>query len=202
MQLLLASSSPYRRQQLAQLGLPFDWASPDIDETPYPDESVDACVQRLSEQKARALAAQYPQHWIIGSDQACSLNGEVVSKPGNHEQARQQLLASSGQRICFSTGVALWHAGEITSAVEHVEVQFRPLSAEEIEDYLMLEQPYDCAGSFKVESLGIHLFDALHGRDINSLIGLPLIRLCDLMRAAGLNPLGLAAHYRKTTRLA
>jgi MAF protein len=193
MQLLLASSSRYRRQQLAQLGIPFDWASPDIDETPYVDETIDAYVQRLAEQKALAMAAQYPQHWIIGSDQACSLNGAVVSKPENHDNARQQLLASAGKTIRFSTGIALWHQGKTSSAVEHFDVQFRALSAEEIEDYLRLEQPYDCAGSFKVEGLGIHLFEALHGRDINSLIGLPLIRVCDLMRAAGLNPLQLAA---------
>lgn len=195
MQLLLASSSSYRRQQLTQLGLSFDWASPDIDETPHPNESIDAYVQRLSEQKALAMATQYPQHWIIGSDQACSLNGKVVSKPGSHELARQQLADSSGKTIRFSTGVALWHNGNISSTVEHIDVQFRSLSDEDIEHYLTLEQPYDCAGSFKIEGLGIHLFVALHGRDFNSLIGLPLIGLCDLMRAAGLNPLQLASEH-------
>lgn len=192
MKLLLASSSPYRKSQLAQLGIPFEQANPNIDETPLPEESIDAYVARLALAKALAIQPQYPDYWIIGSDQSCSINGKIVGKPGNFAKARQQLLACSGHNVRFHTAVALIHGTHIGQRTEHFDVSFRELTSAEIEDYLHLEQPYDCAGSFKVEGLGIHLFDGLAGRDINSLIGLPLIALCDLMRDAGLNPLALA----------
>ncbi|MGB1091265.1 MAG: Maf family protein [Oceanobacter sp.] len=191
MNLLLASSSPYRQQQLSQLGIPFEQASPDIDETPLSGETIDVYVQRLAEEKAKALQSQWADYWIIGSDQSCSLDGEIVGKPGNFETAFEQLKRCSGKQIRFHTGVALLHPDGIQSCVEHFDVQFRKLSDEEITSYLRKEEPYDCAGSFKVEGLGIHLFEHLDGRDINSLIGLPLIALLDLMRSAGLSPLEL-----------
>ncbi|WP_221800808.1 Maf family protein [Oceanobacter mangrovi] len=189
MKILLASSSPYRRQQLQQLGLPFDCASPDIDETPLVHESIDDYVLRLARQKAEVLASDWPEHWIIGSDQSCSLNGTIVGKAGNLERAQQQLRDCSGQRIRFATAVALWHQGQCRTALEPIEVQFRQLTDADILHYLQLEQPFDCAGSFKIEGLGIHLFEGIYGRDFNSLIGLPLIALLELFRQAGANPL-------------
>jgi MAF protein len=191
MKLLLASSSPYRRQLLQQLQLPFDYLAPDIDESPLIDESPRAYVKRLAQAKATALVDSHPRHWIIGSDQTCVVNGEIVGKPGNRERAIAQLQACSGQCVDFYTGLALYRPedGRCFSLVEPFTVHFRSLSHEEIEHYVDLEQPFDCAGSFKVEGLGIHLFENLEGRDYNSLIGLPLIALCNLMRQAGLSPL-------------
>ncbi len=196
MKLLLASSSPYRRQLLQQLGIPFDWASPDVDETPLPHESPAAYVERLAIAKANALADVYPDHWIIGSDQTCVVNNDIAGKPGNRDRAIAQLSACSGQTVCFFTGLALRSPAPVkqtTSCVEPFDVQFRALSDADISTYVDMEQPFDCAGSFKVEGLGIHLFDALNGRDYNSLIGLPLIALCDLMRKAGISPLSALA---------
>ncbi len=194
MKLLLASCSPYRRELLARLRIPFDCASPDIDETPSANESPQDYVARLAYEKARALAAQYPQHWIIGSDQTCVLNNQICGKPGNHDNAVAQLQRANGQRVSFYTGLCLLNSdrGEYYSLTEPFHVHFRNLSDAEIERYVALEQPYDCAGSFKVEGLGINLFEKLEGRDANSLIGLPLIGLLDLMRKAGLQPLELA----------
>ena len=193
MKLLLASSSPYRRQLLQQLRLPFEHASPNIDETPIPDESPRDYVERLAQSKATALVDTYPRHWIIGSDQTCVVNGQIVGKPGNRERAIAQLQACAGEAVDFYTGLALYRPddGRCFSLVEPFTVQFRALSTEEIEHYVDLEQPFDCAGSFKVEGLGIHLFESLEGRDYNSLIGLPLIALLDLFRKAGLSPLRL-----------
>lgn len=190
--LLLASSSPYRKTLLNRLGLPFTCASPDIDETPHQGESADVLATRLAESKARALAPRFPGHWIIGSDQvACLPDGSLLSKPGDHKQATKQLLQSSGHRVLFLTGVALLDSdsGKLESHCEPYSVLFRLLTAEEIEAYLLREQPYDCAGSFKMEGLGISLFEALEGRDPNSLVGLPLIALNDMLRHWGLNPL-------------
>jgi len=190
--LLLASSSPYRKLLLERLGLPFSCANPDIDETPVQGEPGEALAIRLAEAKARALANRFPGHWIIGSDQvACLPDGSVLSKPGNHERARSQLRQSSGQRVLFLTGLALLDSdsGKLVSLCEPYNVRFRTLTTEEIEAYLMREQPYDCAGSFKMEGLGITLFDALEGRDPNSLVGLPLIALNDMLRRWGRNPL-------------
>ncbi|WP_372996798.1 Maf family protein [Marinobacter sp.] len=190
--LLLASSSPYRKALLDRLTLPFTCASPDIDETPYRGESGESLATRLAETKARALADRFPGHWIIGSDQvACLPDGSLLNKPGSHEQAARQLRRSSGHRVLFLTGLALLDAdsGKLDRVCEPYSVWFRDLSNEEIEAYLQREQPYDCAGSFKMEGLGIALFDALEGRDPNSLVGLPLIALSDLLRRWGRNPL-------------
>lgn len=190
--LLLASSSPYRRSLLERLGLPFTSASPDIDESPLQGESGEALATRLAESKARALADRFPDHWIIGSDQvACLPDGSLLSKPGTHDKATRQLRQSSGQTVLFLTGLALLDSdsGEIISLCEPFNVRFRDLTDEEIEAYLRLEKPYDCAGSFKMEGLGITLFDALEGRDPNSLVGLPLIALNGLLRQWGRNPL-------------
>ncbi|MBW7470271.1 Maf family protein [Marinobacter sp. F4218] len=190
--LLLASSSPYRRDLLKRLGLPFETASPDIDETPEPGETADQLATRLSEAKARSLADSYPAHWIIGSDQvACLPNGTLLNKPGNHEQAIRQLSQSSGHEVLFMTGLTLLDtgSGNIQNHCEPFAVHFRDLSFEEIDAYLRREQPYDCAGSFRMEGLGISLFSRMDGRDPNSLIGLPLIALNDILRNWGRNPL-------------
>ena len=190
--LLLASSSPYRRELLERLGLPFETASPDIDETPLPDDTPEGLALRLAENKAQALANQFPEHWIIGSDQvACLPDGSLLAKPGTHQQAVDQLRRSSGRSVRFMTGLALYSPGEhrIQSHCEHFAVHFRTLSEQEVEAYLRREQPYDCAGSFRMEGLGITLFEAMEGRDPNSLIGLPLIALIDMMKNWGLNPL-------------
>ncbi|MDX1598220.1 MAG: nucleoside triphosphate pyrophosphatase [Marinobacter sp.] len=190
--LLLASSSPYRKELLQRLGLPFISASPDIDESTQPDETAEELAVRLAEQKARALTSDYPGHWIIGSDQvACLPDGSILNKPGNHEEAVRQLTRCSGQRVTFLTGLALTDTdtGATLTHCERFQVQFRHLETAEIEHYLHREQPYDCAGSFKMEGLGIALFESLEGRDPNSLVGLPLIALTDMLRAWGLNPL-------------
>ncbi|TGN41318.1 Maf family protein [Marinobacter confluentis] len=190
--LLLASSSPYRRSLLARIGLPFTWASPDIDETPLANETPEALATRLACEKAAAMADAYPGHWIIGSDQVASLNnGEQLSKPGNLETAIEQLTRSSGQTATFFTGLALLDAktGKQLSLCETYRAHFRTLTPEEIRRYLTVEQPFDCAGSFKMEGLGITLFEKLEGPDPNSLVGLPLIALTNMLRQWGLNPL-------------
>ncbi len=190
--LLLASSSPYRRELLQRLGLPFTCASPDIDESAQPGECAEGLAIRLAAEKAQALAPTHPGHWIIGSDQvACLPDGTILNKPGNHEAAIRQLTRSSGQQVSFLTGLALINAdtGVALTHCEPFQVHFRTLEGAEIERYLEREQPYDCAGSFKMEGLGIALFNSLEGRDPNSLVGLPLIALIDMLRAWGLNPL-------------
>lgn len=199
--LVLASSSPYRKDLLSRLGLPFTTASPNIDERARTDEPADALATRLAEDKARALATRFPDHWIIGSDQVAALpDGTRLNKPGDHCRAVKQLAASSGQIVTFYTGLALLNSetGQLDSMCEPFRVQFRNLSDDEIDHYLSLETPYDCAGSFKMEGLGIALFQALEGRDPNSLIGLPLIALSNMLRAWGLNP--LAEAYRISRR--
>lgn len=185
--LILASGSPYRRDLLARLGLPFKWAAPDIDETPTPGESAAELTQRLALAKAQALAPAWPDHLIIGSDQVLLLDGIPVSKPGNHPAAVQQLRGCSGKTLRFSTALCLLNTqtGNHQMAVEPFDVIFRDLSDEQIDRYLQREQPYDCAGSFKMEGLGITLFHALRGEDPNSLIGLPLIKLCDMLMQEG-----------------
>lgn len=186
--LVLASGSPYRRKLLEQLGIPFEYCSPDVDETPRSGESPEALTLRLAIDKALALSERFPAHLIIGSDQVALLDGKPVSKPGNHAAATLQLRRSSGQRITFSTALCLLNSetGRQQTTVEHFHVQFRQLSDEAIERYLAAETPYDCAGSFKVEGLGISLFSSLEGNDPNSLIGLPLIRLCDMLANEGI----------------
>ena len=192
--LVLASGSTYRAALLQQMRLAFTQASPDIDETPHTDELPEDYVRRLAIAKAQALTDRYPSHWIIGSDQTCVIDGEVCGKPHTEDKAIEQLRRVQGKRITFLTGLCLYNSasGATYSLVEPFHVHFRTLSVSELQHYVHIEQPLDCAGSFKVEGLGINLFSALEGRDHNSLIGLPLIGLCDLMRQAGLNPLLLA----------
>lgn len=189
--LLLASTSPFRQALLKKLGLPFITAAPDVDETPRPQESAPALVQRLAVAKAQALAARYPRHWIIGSDQVCVLNGAITGKPHNEENARAQLRAASGQSVTFYTGLALYCAQEnrLMQYYEPFVVHFRALSDAEIDGYIRKEQPLQCAGSFKSEGLGICLFERLEGRDPNTLVGLPLMALSGMLREAGIDPL-------------
>jgi len=185
--LLLASSSPYRRELLSRLALPFTWQAPDIDESPQPEESAENLVRRLAEEKANALAFTHPQHLIIGSDQVAVLDGNILGKPGHAEGAREQLEAASGRTVRFLTGLAVLNSqtGRVQVDVVPFSVHFRVLSAAQIERYLQKDQPYDCAGSFKAEGLGISLFRAMEGGDGTSLIGLPLIRLVDMLLAEG-----------------
>ena len=186
--LLLASSSPYRRELLERLQLPFTWQSPSIDETRLEDESGIDLVKRLAEEKARALADRHPDHLIIGSDQVAVLgNGEILGKPHDLPRAQQQLRAASGSSVTFLTGLALLNSNTGKCQVDCVPftVHFRPLSDERILRYLQREQPFDCAGSFKSEGLGISLLRSTEGEDATSLIGLPLIRLVDMLLNEG-----------------
>jgi len=189
--LLLASSSPFRKALLEKLHLPFKSASPDIDETPQANETPEQYVKRLAEEKSKALAADYPDHIIIGSDQCAVINGKIIGKPHTHEKAIEQLQEASGNCTTFYTGLALFNAetGNIQSSVELFNVYFRDLSDQEIDQYLRIETPYKCAGSFKSEGLGISLFKKLEGDDPNTLIGLPLIRLLEMLRAEKTSPL-------------
>lgn len=186
--LVLASSSPYRKNLLERLQQPFECASPDIDETPLPGESATHLTERLAQAKARALSQHFSSHLIIGSDQVLLLDGEPVSKPLNHAAAVDQLTRSSGRTLTFSTALCLLNSASDTqqTCVEHVHVTFRHLQPEEIERYLQLEQPYDCAGSFKSEGFGITLIARIQGDDPTSLIGLPLIRLRAMLANEGL----------------
>lgn len=192
MTLILGSTSPYRRQLLEKLGLPFLCIAPGADETRLMDETPEAMVARLSHAKATAIGVNHPNALIIGSDQTAVCQGQILGKPGNHENARAQLQAMSGQQVTFHTGLCLFNSASGAFQLEVVpfQVQFRTLSDHEIENYLLREQPYQCAGSFKSEGLGIALFERLVGDDPNSLIGLPLIRLCHMLRQEGLDPLG------------
>ena len=187
--LILASSSPYRRALLDRLNLPYNSASPDIDETPLQNESPHDSVARLAESKARALATQHPNAIIIGSDQCCVLDNKIVGKPGNFENASQHLQNCSEKHVSFLTGLCVLNTtnDDYQVCVEPYHVHFRTLSRTMIENYLHAEQPYDCAGSFKMEGLGIALFCKLEGDDPNSLIGLPLIRLISMLEQQGLS---------------
>ncbi|EPO6593022.1 Maf family protein [Enterobacter roggenkampii] len=189
--LVLASTSPYRRMLLEKLGIPFECAAPDVDETPLPGESPRHLVTRLAKEKAQSLAARYPSHLIIGSDQVCVLDGEITGKPHTEENACQQLLCARGTIVTFYTGLALYNAasGHLQTECEPFDVHFRHLSEQEIMDYVRRERPLNCAGSFKSEGLGIALFDKLDGRDPNTLVGLPLIALCQMLRREECNPL-------------
>jgi len=191
MDLILASTSPYRRRLLERLGIPFRCVAPDVDETALPGEAPQALVARLSVAKARAVARTWPEALVIGSDQVAVLDGAVMGKPGDHDSARRQLRASAGREVRFLTGVALVaDARQLeTFHVEPFSVHFRELGDKNIENYLLREQPYDCAGSFKCEGLGIALFEGMTGRDPTSLEGLPLIALTSLLAAAGIDVL-------------
>lgn len=187
--LVLASSSPYRRELLNRLRLPFSWSTPAIDETRRPDEDADALVRRLAKEKAYALSATHPRHLIIGSDQVAILGQQVLGKPHTLERARAQLLAASGNSITFLTGLTLLNSENGNCQVDCIPftVHFRQLSEAQVMRYLHAEQPFDCAGSFKAEGLGISLFRSTEGTDATSLIGLPLIRLVDMLHDAGID---------------
>lgn len=187
--LVLASSSPYRRELLTRLRLPFTWGAPQIDESRRPDEDAEALVHRLSLEKAQALSASHPQHLIIGSDQVAVLGSQIIGKPHTLERAREQLMAASGNSVTFLTGLTLLNSatGQQQTDCIPFTVHFRRLSEAQIMRYLTAEQPFDCAGSFKAEGLGISLFRSTEGSDSNSLIGLPLIRLVDMLQASGID---------------
>lgn len=186
--LVLGSTSPYRRQLLERLHLPFSVFAPDVDETPLPNETPRALALRLALAKAHAVAAQHPGAIVIGSDQVADLDGQPLGKPGTHERAAVQLRQMSGHSVVFQTAVAVVCPATGFAQVDlaPVVVKFRALDGAEIERYLRAEQPYDCAGSAKSEGLGISLLDAIDSDDPTALIGLPLIRTCRMLRAAGL----------------
>ncbi len=189
--LILGSSSPFRAELLAKLMLPFETISPDIDETPLIDETAPQLVLRLATEKARAVADQHPKALIIGSDQVAVCQGNILGKPGDHDTAVKQLQAASGKTVFFLTGLALYNSNtdSMQSVVEPFAVHFRDLNLGQIEGYLRKEQPYQCAGSFKSEGLGISLFEALQGDDPNSLVGLPLIQLITMLENEGIDVL-------------
>lgn len=185
--LLLASSSPYRRELLSRLQLAFETDAPHIDETAHPAETPSQLVRRLAHEKALALAGTHLDHLIIGSDQVAVLGQQILGKPHTHQRATQQLRACSGNSVSFLTGLALLDSRDGTVQVDciHFTVHFRDLTEQQIDRYLKTEQPYDCAGSFKAEGLGVSLFRATEGSDATSLIGLPLIRLVSMLNEAG-----------------
>jgi septum formation protein len=192
--LILGSTSRYRRELLERLRLPFTVHAPDVDETPLAGEAPAALAQRLALAKARAVSAAHPDAVVIGSDQVADLDGAPIGKPGTHERAVEQLRSMRGRSIVFQTAVAVVRAstGYVGTALAPVTVRFRDLSDAEIEHYLRTEQPYDCAGSAKCETLGIALLEAIDSDDPTALVGLPLIRTCALLRAAGIDPLAPA----------
>ena len=184
---VLGSTSVYRRELMARLRIPFDVAAPDVDETPQPGEAPQALAGRLALAKARAVAARYPQAVVIGSDQVADLGGEPLGKPGTHARAVQQLQRMRGHIVVFQTAVAVvcLDSGFEQCDIAPVRVRFRDLSDDEIEAYLRAETPYDCAGSAKSEGLGISLLESIDNDDPTALVGLPLIRTCRMLRAAG-----------------
>ncbi len=187
MHLVLASSSRYRRELLARLNIPFEAASPDIDESAWQGETPAALVQRLSLEKAAALRTRFSHHLIIGSDQVAVCDGAVLTKPGTAERAQEQLRQQAGRTVEFLTGLALLNS---ESGVHHLDiavtrVTFRTLSEAEIVRYVAQEKPLECAGSFRSEALGISLFESVASDDPTALIGLPLVRLCGMLRKEG-----------------
>jgi MAF protein len=198
MQLILASSSPYRAELLSRLGLPFQQMSPEVDEAALKNELPESLVARLARDKAQAVAtalasggAVSEPSLIIGSDQVLSANGQVLTKPGTADRACQQLAMLSGRAAELLTGVAMLNTGSVHVQVSVVltQLQFRQLSASEIAHYVATEKPLDCAGAFKAEGLGISLFEHISSDDPTAIIGLPLIRVVDYLRQEGLNPL-------------
>ncbi|MCX2523672.1 Maf family protein [Larsenimonas rhizosphaerae] len=188
--LVLASSSPWRRQLLERLTSSFECHSPDIDETPHRDEPPEVLVARLARQKAEKTAIPHAGSIIVGSDQIALHDGSILGKPGHMDAAFDQLSRFSGQHVRFLTALTVIDpAGMARHHTEPFDVYFRHLTAEEINAYLAREHPLDCAGSFRMEGLGITLFERLDGRDPNALIGLPLIALCRLLRESGMDPL-------------
>ena len=193
-QVILGSTSRYRRELLARVNTPFTVVGPDVDETPAEHEAPHALALRLALAKARAVAALHPEAVVIGSDQVADLNGMPLGKPGNHERAVLQLQRMRGQTVVFQTAVAVVCAATQFEEVDlaAVKVKFRDLSDTEIETYLRTEQPYDCAGSAKSEGLGIALLESIDNDDPTALVGLPLIRTCRMLRAAGIELLARA----------
>ncbi len=187
--LILASTSRYRRELLSRLGLPFESVAPDVDEAALPGEAPAALAERLALAKARAVAALHPGAIVIGSDQVADLDGEAIGKPGTHERAVAQLQRMSGRQVVFQTAVAVVAPGLAAIERAEVRVRFRTLTEAAIDRYLRADTPYDCAGSAKVESLGVALLEAVESDDPTALVGLPLIRTCALLRRAGLDPL-------------
>lgn len=189
--LILGSTSRYRAELLQRLRLPFQAVAPQVDETPQPSETPAALATRLALAKAHEVAARHPRAVVIGSDQVADLDGQPVGKPGTHERAVAQLRAMRGRSVIFQTAVSVVRADTRFAQVllAPVTVRFRQLSDGEIEHYLRTEEPYDCAGSAKCETLGIALLDAIESDDPTALVGLPLIRTCKLLREAGLDPL-------------
>lgn len=189
--LVLGSTSRYRRELLARLRLPFEVAAPQVDETPLPGEAPAALALRLALEKGRDVALRHPGAVVIGADQVCDLDGEPIGKPGTHERAVAQLLRLSGRTAVFQTALAVLRPGTgfERAMLAPVTVRFRALSEAEIERYLRLETPYDCAGSAKCETLGIALLEAIESDDPTALVGLPLIRTAALLREAGIDPL-------------
>ena len=190
--LILGSTSIYRRQLLARLGLPFTVERPDVDETMRRGESATGLVARLAREKADAVTQRHPGAVVIGADQVCVCGGEILGKPGSAARARAQLGQLSGREVEFLTAICVRSPrgpAEHDAAIVPTRVRFRDLSREAIERYVAREMPLDCAGSFKVEALGIALFERVHSDDPTALIGLPLISLCRALRAAGLDPL-------------
>lgn len=187
--LILASSSPFRRQILDKLQIEYTCISPDIDESQFENETASQLVKRLAENKARKIADSVSDSLVIGSDQVAVLGDEILGKPHTHENAVKQLEKLSGNTVTFLTGLALINSktGEVQSEVVPFKVVFRSLSKQMIENYLKTEQPYSCAGSFKSEALGIVLFEKLEGEDPNTLVGLPLIRLVRMLENEGMN---------------
>ena len=185
--LVLASTSPFRRQLLERLGVPFETFAPQVDESRHAGEPAAQLVRRLSEAKARAGADAFPDALIIGSDQVAVCGDDILGKPGNHDNACRQLARLAGQRVTFLTGLCLFDAVNASVRLDLVpyHVSFRALTAAQIDRYLRAEQPYNCAGSFKSEGLGISLFEAMQGEDPSALIGLPLIRLVSWLNQAG-----------------
>ncbi len=187
--LILASSSPYRKELLNRLGLPFETVSPKVDESPLAKESPQDTALRLAQIKARKIAETHPQALIIGCDQVATLEGMQLGKPGNHENATKQLRMMQGRTVIFHSALCLYNTKTLNMQAEVVpyEVAFRKLSDEQIERYLLTEEPYNCAGSAKSEGLGIALISSMNGTDPNALIGLPLIKLITMLKNENLN---------------
>ena len=186
--LILGSTSVYRAELLRRLQLPFTTVQPNVDETPLSGETPLLLAKRLALAKANAVADRHPDAVVIGSDQVADLHGEALGKPGNHGRATQQLKAMSGQLVIFHTAVAVVYKEQACTleAVSQIRVQFRTLTDDEIDRYLRIEQPYDCAGSAKSEGLGISLLSQIDNDDPTALIGLPLIKTCEMLRTAGI----------------
>lgn len=183
--LILASTSPYRRELLQRLRLEFEVARPEVDESPLPGETPSVLAQRLARAKAAAIAMQSPLAWVIGSDQVADLGGRALGKSGDRDGAIAQLQDMSARPVAFRTAVCVMRGGISFDALDTTVVQFRTLDHAEIERYVDAEQPFDCAGSFKSEGLGIALFEAIETRDPTALVGLPLIATAQLLRRAG-----------------